>query len=151
MKLRDIMSENVLKLSEGQTASDSFALMRDAGVRHAVVTTAGCIVGLLSERDLGGANGGAVRKSRFVRDLMCPRVFTAPPDMGIDEAAIRMRQHHIGCLPVVDGRRLVGIVTRGDLLEALAFGRRRSRRTARAGDADLVRPPPMPSPHHFFK
>src|SRR5438094_350935 len=51
-----------------------------------------------------------------VHDREVVGVVTAPPDMGVKEAAIRMRDNDVGSLPVVRGDRLVGIVTRSDLL-----------------------------------
>ena len=125
MKLRDIMTGDVLTLAPRQTASDAFALMRDAHVRHAVVTSMGDVVGVVSDRDLGGPYGGLVRKGRTVEELMHSDVVTAAPDTEVPEAARLLREQHIGCLPIMERAALVGIVTRGDLLGALARRRRR--------------------------
>lgn len=140
MKLRDIMSTDVLTLAPGQTASDGLALMRDAEVRHAVVTSGGAIVGVISERDLGGPYGGPTRKGHSVEDLMRRGATVASPAMTVPQAALLVREKRIGCLPVVDAGRLVGIVTRGDLLAALAEGRRRDRAPPHPTDIDSPTP-----------
>jgi CBS domain-containing protein len=126
MKLRDIMTTPVLTFGRYELASDALAHMRDAGVRHAVVVTGGEIIGVLSDRDLGGPHGGSLRVGRSVGELMRAEPFVASPDMGVSEAAHTIRAMHIGCLPIVDAGRLIGIVTRGDLLGALASKRKRT-------------------------
>jgi acetoin utilization protein AcuB len=56
-----------------------------------------------------------------VEDVMTHELLTANRTDGIDHAANVMRYQRIGALPVVDGPRLVGILTRSDLLDALAL------------------------------
>jgi acetoin utilization protein AcuB len=151
MKLREIMSAPVLTVSESEPASDALARMRDARVRHGVVVLDGRVLAVVSERDLGGARGGVVRRGRTVRDLIndpnrSPTV--AGPETGVAEAALLLREQRIGCIPVVDGGRLVGIVTRGDVLSALATGRRGNRGRGRAREgAEHARPPLVSSPN----
>jgi acetoin utilization protein AcuB len=50
---------------------------------------------------------------------MCQSLFTADPEDPVEDAARTMREKKIGCLPVVDKERLVGIITGLDLLDAL--------------------------------
>lgn len=149
MKLREIMTSPVLSSTPREPASDAFARMRDAGVRHAVVLSDGAVVGVVSDRDLGGPLGGAVRKGKSVGDLMQREPVVAPPELGVARAALLVRKHRIGCVPVVEEGELVGIVTRSDLLAALAKKRRRDRqREGRPRDtADVPRPPRVVSPN----
>jgi CBS domain-containing protein len=129
MKLRDIMTTPVLTFGRYEPASDALADMLDAGVRHAVVLAGDEVIGVLSDRDLGGRHGGAMRVGRSVGELMREEPFVVPPDMTVNEAVQMIRAMHIGCLPIVDDGRLIGIVTRGDLLGALASKRRAHGRT----------------------
>jgi CBS domain-containing protein len=151
MKLREIMSAPVLTVSGSEPASDALARMLDAGVRHGVVVSDGRVIGVVSDRDLGGARGGVVRRGHTVRDLMNdlhhgPTV--AGPEAGVAEAALLLRDQRIGCLPVVDRGRLVGIVTRGDVLSALATGRRGTGGRGREREgAERARPPLVSSPN----
>jgi len=153
MKLREIMTAPVLTVRSDEPASDALARMRDAGVRHAVVVSGAAgdaIEGVVSERDLGGPYGGTVRRRRTVSELMQRDVVSASPELRATEAVLLVRRHRVGCIPVVDDDALVGIVTRSDLLDALAGLRRRGRRGVRAGArgrADDQRPPMLVSPN----
>jgi CBS domain-containing protein len=70
------------------------------------------------------------------------------PEMSVTDAVVLVRERHIGCLPIVDAGRLLGIVTRSDLLAALADIRRTKSRTGVArGAADIPRPPLVVSPN----
>lgn len=146
MKLRDIMSAPVLTLGASEPASDALARMADARVRHGVVLSRRAVIGVVSERDLGGPSGGLARRRRTVGELMVADPVVAAPDMTIVEAALLLRERAIGCLPVVEKGVLVGIVTRGDVLAALATRRRRTRTTPRREHTDPPRPPFVVTP-----
>jgi acetoin utilization protein AcuB len=96
--------------------------MRLKGIHHLVVTDGGRLVGVLSDRDTGGRQGTAVRKNRTVGDLMTPGVVTVEPTTTVRRAANMMRGRSIGCLVVVSGKRVAGIVTVADLLTLLGDG-----------------------------
>lgn len=147
MKVRDIMTTPVLTLSRGEPASDALARMRDARVRHGVVVSAGAIVGVVSARDLGDVRGGVLRKGRTVGDLMSRHPVLAPPTMEVTKAALVLREKGIGCLPVVEDGKLVGIVTRGDVLYGLAKRRRAAPRPLEREPSEVARPPLVRSPN----
>lgn len=138
MRLREIMSNRVVTIGPDETASAAWTRMRRRDIRHLVVTDGSQLVGVISERDLGGRTGARIRKGRRVRDLMTRRVTSASPDMPLDEAADLMRSALIGSLPVVDDGELVGIVTATDVFDAL--GRDRMGALSRAERA-LLRAP----------
>jgi acetoin utilization protein AcuB len=146
MRLQEIMTTPVLTFTRGEPASDALARMRDASVRHGVVLAAQDVVGVISDRDLGGRRGGLARKGRTVEDMMAADPLVASPEMSATEAAFVLREHRIGCLPVIEAGKLVGIVTRSDLLEALAERRRRGR-TQVPIEATAPRPPLLVSPN----
>ena len=52
------------------------------------------------------------------RDIMTPNPVTVPPEMPVTDAAKLMVEQHVGALPVMDGDKLIGIVTEGDLIMA---------------------------------
>jgi acetoin utilization protein AcuB len=53
-----------------------------------------------------------------VKQIMTRRVYTVSSNASVEEAALIMREKKIGCLPVVDGGKLVGILTETDILDA---------------------------------
>ncbi len=146
--LRDVMTAPVFTLTAGQTASDAWALMRAEEVRHAVVLRGRGIIGVLSDRDLGGPNGGAVRRGKTVSDLMHEDPVVAEADTPVADAAELVATSHGGGLPVLEGAKLVGIVTRTDLLRLIAKGKKApATRPGRPGAAELPRPPRVASPN----
>lgn len=116
------MSENVHTIDRESSANAAWTLMRRHRIRHLVVTERGELVGILSERDLGGKYGVETRRGRKVDDLMTGRIATADPNMTLREAANLMRGRLIGSLPVLEDGRLVGMVTATDILDAMGRG-----------------------------
>jgi len=130
MRLAEIMNPSVIAISPKTEAERAWSAMRTKGVRHLVVMEAKRVVGVLSDRDLGGRNGAAVRRGRRVSELMTRQVVTAEPATTIRQASNLMRGRTIGCLPVLEDGRVVGIVTITDILDQL--GRGSTRPTVRA-------------------
>jgi acetoin utilization protein AcuB len=122
MRLVDIMSRPVAVIGQTEPAELAHARMTSERVHHFVVVSGRTIVGILSERDLGGPRGASTRRGRLVGELMSPDVVIAGPRTTLREAANLLRGRAIGCLPVVDNGHLVGIVTVSDLLEVLGRG-----------------------------
>jgi acetoin utilization protein AcuB len=130
MRLGEIMTAEVVSIGPDEAANTAWSRMDREGIRHLVVTEGKRLLGVLSERDLGGSHGRAVRRGRAVRDLMTPQVAVASPATTLRQAANLMRGQLIGCLPVVDDGRVVGIATATDVLGEL--GRGSSRPAVRA-------------------
>ena len=126
--VKDSMTREVVALSPETTAAEALALCRERRVRHLPVLEEGRLVGIVSDRDLRSAAPAlgdpdlvsALEKIR-VSDVMTRDVQTARPDDPIEEAANRMRERRIGCLPVVEDGALVGIVSSSDVMEALVY------------------------------
>jgi len=122
MRLAEIMNKDVIAAAPRDDAERAWSLMRTKGVRHLVIMDGKQVVGVLSERDLGGRSGASVRKGRTVSDLMTEQVVEASPTTTIRQAANLMRGRTIGCLPVTENGRVVGIVTTTDILDQLGRG-----------------------------
>ncbi|HTL37211.1 MAG TPA: CBS domain-containing protein [Kofleriaceae bacterium] len=122
-RLADIMTRTVLAITPESTLEEAHDLMRGAKIHHLVVMKVGRVAGILSERDLVRARAAQYRTGDdawTVEELMSSRVVVASPEMTVQDAARMLRGHAVGCLPVVDGKQLVGIVTVSDLLDLLA-------------------------------
>lgn len=119
MRLMEIMTTDVQTVSPSEDAEKAFQRMRNQRIRHLVVMDGRKVVGVLSERDMGGSRGGALRTGKTVGELMSGQAVTASPTMTVRQAANLLRARTIGCLPVIEDGKLAGIVTITDLLELL--------------------------------
>lgn len=124
--VRDSMVRDVVTVSPRTTAAEALRLCRERGIRHLPVMEEGRMVGLISDRDLrlatpalGDANRAAALEKIRVGDAMSREVTTADPEDPIEQAAMTMHERKIGCLPVVEGEDLVGILTSSDVMAAL--------------------------------
>lgn len=121
MRLMDIMETRVDTVSPRATVEAALTRMRTRGVRHLVVTDDDRVVGVLSTRDIGRRPPAGAS----VADVMTPKPVTAVPDTTVRQAANLMRGRSLGCLPVVEGGRLKGVVTTSDLLTLIGRGAER--------------------------
>jgi len=110
------MSTCVRTVGPNDSVEMASTQMRLHKMHHLVVVDGGALVGILSARDLGTL---PLQEGTRVGDVMSPRPVIAAPTTTLRRTANLLRGRTIGCLPVVDDGRLVGIVTISDLLEAL--------------------------------
>jgi CBS domain-containing protein/ribosome-associated translation inhibitor RaiA len=121
MRLHEIMRSPVVTVDAGVAATDAWSLMKQRRIRHLIVTEGAQLVGVVSERDID-RGGGSGRDKCLVSEVMTPSIVTAGANSTLRHAAKLMWGRRIGSLPVLDGERLVGIVTATDVLEALGRG-----------------------------
>jgi acetoin utilization protein AcuB len=95
---------------------EAWELLRQGPFRHLPVVENGLLVGIVSERDLKGAASDEAR----LRDIMTRTVYVLSPDTTVREAARRFRRWRVGAMPVLDGRRIVGMVSVLDVLSVPA-------------------------------
>lgn len=131
MRLGEIMTRDVKTAGPGESAEDAYRRMRLHRIRHLVVMEGKRVVGIVSERDLGASRGTALRTGRTVEELMARDVATATPETTIRQAANMLRGRTIGCLPVMESSKLVGIVTVTDLLDLVGQVLRKASTDAR--------------------
>jgi CBS domain-containing protein len=132
----DIMTREVITVSEEDNLAHLAHGMEEFGVRHLPVVSGKRLVGLISHRDLlrlsvgtlsptAGARAADERakENTFAASVMTRQVLTVRPDTLLLQAARLMVANKVGCLPVVDENgELVGIVSEHDLLKELARG-----------------------------
>ena len=92
--------------------------MADRGVGALMVTDKGQLVGVFSERDYARKIilQGRSSTDTFVREIMTPSPITVGPCTTINEALQVMTENHFRHLPVVDGAKILGVVSIGDLV-----------------------------------
>ncbi len=120
MRIRDLMTPHVHAIGADLAAAEARERMAAAKCHHLVVEERGQIAGVVSERDLGGRRGRP--PDATVRELMSRDVATLAPGATLRQAANLLRGRGIGCVPVVEEGRLVGIVTISDVLDVVGRG-----------------------------
>lgn len=139
--VRDIALRPVVSLEARYTVAEARAFIDARADHHGypVLDGAGEVIGVLTRRDLRHAADALTVEETLTHEAVC-----IGPLASLREAADLMVRERIGRLPVVDGGKLVGIVTRSDLLEGhrtrLAGETFRTR--ARRGLKKLSAPPP---------
>jgi CBS domain-containing protein len=133
LRVRDLMTPNVITVQPEDSVASAYDLMLDHRIRHLVVTDGeGDLVGLVTHRDLLRNSlieqsgrplslQNSVMKRVRIEDAMTTEVETAEPGQPLHEAALVMFDNKLGCLPVVEGSRVVGIVTESDFVRAFTL------------------------------
>ena len=149
VEARHIMTKQVLTVRGSATLAEAAKVMRKHHVSGLpIVDKAGRVLGILSEKDVlrsleeplpsslpaslidlvltGGAGAQASLdklrdhlEANRVERWMTPDPIVVPPEASVADIAELMRERKINRVPVVEGKRLVGIVTRYDVLNAL--------------------------------
>jgi len=143
MKARDVMVSHVITVGpELDVRAVANTLIANGISAVPVVAIDGSIVGILSEGDLMRRAAGAERKrswwlesfssaeqlmadfvkahGRKAKDVMTRQVISVSPDTSLQEIANLLEKHGIKRVPVIENGRLVGIVSRANLVQALA-------------------------------
>lgn len=147
MKVKEIMTSPVITVSEDTPVADVAAKLRRNRISAVpVVDDSGAVVGLISEHDLLARKGGAAR------EVMTREVITASQETDVDEVRHLLVERRIRRVPVVDGGRLVGIVSRGDVVALLIveWACQVCGQTERGPDAPPERCPTCNAPRENF-
>ncbi|MDR1795282.1 MAG: CBS domain-containing protein [Erysipelotrichaceae bacterium] len=130
MYVKDSMTVNPVTISADLTITRVLDLMNQNNFhRLPVVDDRGHLIGLITEGVIeknspSQATSLSIHEINYllsktkVKDIMIKKVFTITPDELLEKAAVLMRKKEIGCLPVVSGERLVGIITQNDIFDA---------------------------------
>ncbi len=127
MKVKDIMVKEVATLDVEDELSLANDIMRLGRIRHLPVVEGEKVVGIISERDLfrsslaqalgyGNKDTREVMKTLRIKDIMVKQVISISPDTDLKDAVALMVERKIGCLPVVQDHKLVGLITETDIL-----------------------------------
>ena len=110
-----VMTRDVLTADPGMPVDELAKLLAFHNVSGMpVVDEAGKVVGVVSEADVIGKQGATVR------DIMTPDVISVPEETSIEEIAALMAERKIKRVVVMDGELLLGMVSRADIVRALA-------------------------------
>lgn len=132
--VRDLMTSDVITLDRNEKLVVADDVMRLGRIRHLpIVDAEGALAGIVSQRDLFHSGlikalgyGTHAQKSALdllvVKEAMKTDVVTTTPDTPLPAAAKLMFERKIGCLVVLDGNKIAGILTEGDFVKLAAEG-----------------------------
>ena len=112
-------NKDVWTVSPEDSVFDAIKLMSDKAVGALPVVLNEKLVGMISERDYARKVILESRSSKEtqVKDIMTARVFHIIPNQKVDECMAIMTEHHIRYLPVIEGEKLIGIISVGDVVK----------------------------------
>ena len=124
MVVKELMSTNVCFIKEHAHIQDAVALMCQYDIGFVpICNELGEISGILTDRDL--ITKGSSYPDQWmdvpVKEIMTQKVFTLSPDMDIHEAALAFSEKKLHRFPVLQGARLVGILSISDLAKKRVF------------------------------
>jgi CBS domain-containing protein len=131
VKVREIMTRDVKTLGVNDTLDVARDIMTLGRIRHLPILDDGKVVGVVTQRDLfsaglaaalgyGSRTQATLLKTVRVKEVMSKPAVTVSPETSVKEAAQLMMERKIGCLPVVEGETLLGLVTETDMLRLIA-------------------------------
>jgi len=129
MYVQQFMTSKVFTVSPNESILNAMNIMKTKRINRLPVVSNGKLVGLVTDGDLRAAMPSPVTTlSKFemnellskisIIDVAVKKVITCTPDTLIEDAALLMREHKVGALPVMEGDKVVGIITHNDILDA---------------------------------
>ncbi len=127
----DLLSDKgaeIFSIAPGATVAEAVDLMVEKGIGSLLVMRQDALCGIVTERDYARkiAAGNRSPEDTLVEDIMTADVFTTGVEQNIDECMMLMTEKRIRHLPVVDGEKVVGIISIGDLMKAIVSDNQRA-------------------------
>ncbi|MBN1984352.1 MAG: CBS domain-containing protein [Chitinivibrionales bacterium] len=126
MNVRDILKQKgslVNTISPEKTVHEAANALVEKNIGSLVVKDAGdTVVGIITERDIlrqCSTNVDSLKKTK-IKDVMTKKLLIATPDDQVESVKTIMTEHRIRHLPIMDGKKLVGLISIGDVLKASA-------------------------------
>ncbi|MBX6396558.1 MAG: CBS domain-containing protein [Alicyclobacillaceae bacterium] len=126
MLVEQIMTRDVITVTPDTPLTEALQLIRRHRIRHFPVMDGLKLVGIVSDRDMRDVcpsildpDWDSKVRSILIRDCMKSDVITAHPWDFVEDAAAEMYRQRVGCLPIVEDSRLVGILTERDIFHTL--------------------------------
>ncbi len=119
--IREILNHKgsaVWTIAPDATVFDAIQLMAETNIGALLVTQEGKLVGIFSERDYTRkvALKGRASKETRVREVLSGHVIHVTPNHTVDECLRLMTEHRVRHLPVLDGEKIAGVISIGDLV-----------------------------------
>ncbi|MDQ7842311.1 MAG: CBS domain-containing protein [Armatimonadota bacterium] len=129
MLVRDRMSAPAITVEPKTSIYDALALMKERRIRRLPIVKGRRLVGIVTWTDLMRASPSPATSLTVweipyllmkapVAEVMTKTVITVDPSTTVEEAAVLMRRHKIGGMPVVEGGSVIGVITESDIFDA---------------------------------
>lgn len=118
MNVESWMVKDLITIGRDAGIRDALMVMKKYSVRHLPVVENELFVGLVTLGDLKQAILASMLETLKVSDVMLQNPYTISKETSLEHAARIIYEKNIGCLPVVEGDRIVGIITVNDILKA---------------------------------
>ena len=118
MQVRKRMVRKLVTIGPDTSILKAIEVMRKNSIRHLPVVEGNEFIGFVTEGDLRQASLLSMVDKVSIEDVMIKKPVTISPEASLEEAAKLISFHKIGGLPVVKGKKLVGIITIVDILRA---------------------------------
>ena len=130
-KIRHVLDRkgrHVESIAPEATVSDAVALMNACKIGSVLVGDLSSPLGIFSERDVLARVVAAGRNPKLTRvcDVMTRELVMIAPDVTVEEAMAIVTEHRCRHLPVVDGNRVCGLISAGDLTKWVVFSQRQT-------------------------
>ena len=130
MYVSDWMTRKVFTVKTDAYISDALSLMKEKRIKHVPVMKGGKLKGIISDRDIkeyspSKATSLDIYELHYllaktkIPEVMTAKVVTTTSDTPVEEAAMALMDRGIGCLPVLENEKLVGIISDKDIYRAL--------------------------------
>jgi acetoin utilization protein AcuB len=118
--LTHVMSRELVTLDVSTSVREAYARSRELGLRHLFVGAEGWLVGMVSDRDLRQCIGRGDAERRKLGDIMVNDPLSLAPDARLGAAVDLLVEYRFSSVPVLEARKLVGLVTIANVLARLA-------------------------------
>jgi acetoin utilization protein AcuB len=131
MLVKGWMTSDAMTIDEDTSMMKASQIMKENNVRRLPVMHKGKLVGMVTDRDIKEASPSMATtldvhelyyllSELRVKDIMSKDVFTIGPEETVEKAAVKMMEHRISGLPVVNDKgKVVGVITQGDIFKVL--------------------------------
>ncbi len=119
--LLDTKGKTVWQINPEASVYAAIKLMDEKGIGALAVTQHDKLVGIVSERDYARKVilKGKTSQETKIEDIMTKDVLYTFPKQSIDDCMVVMTKHHIRHMPVIENKKLVGVITLGDVVKAI--------------------------------
>lgn len=118
LRAADVMQSRVETLASKMSLDEVLQAFSRSHHRGFPVVDNGKLVGIVTQTDLANATNNQLPGNTPLSEFMTPRPVTVSPEDTLSEVLYRLNRYNLSRLPVTEGRKLVGIITRSDIIRA---------------------------------